>query len=113
MILRTVPGLSETDRGGLIGPLLQLLRDVGGEKSRAEHDAILSAIKLHTIATTTTDFLGKAKFPTLPPGVQFLYGEFNAGRNYAVWNIKIELRPGADLNLTLDNNNAAAAFSLK
>lgn len=100
LILQSVPGLIDVEKGGMVGPLLQLLSDLDSEKSRAEYDAIVSAIKSHTVAVATTDFGGKAKFSSLTPGVRFLYGEFNAGRNYAVWNMKIELEAGANLALT-------------
>lgn len=110
VILKSVPDLIDAERRSLLGPLLQLLIDTN---DKAKYDAIIAAIKSHTVASATTDFGGKAKFSSLQPGVRFLYGEFNAGRNYAVWDMKIELKVGDNLALTLDNKNAAAAFSLK
>jgi hypothetical protein len=76
-------------------------------KAKAKYDQIIAAIAAHTVATVTTDFSGKAKFESLTPGTKFLYGEFHIGKQRIAWNAQVDLKPGADTALTLDNNNRA------
>jgi hypothetical protein len=94
----------------VIGVELDLLR-VSGKS--AEYDRIMAAIAQHTVASETTDFGGKAKFTALKPGVRFLYGNYSVGRNRAVWHMKLEIKPGTDTALVLDNDNALSVRSVR
>jgi hypothetical protein len=101
---------------GTVGSQLDLSRAISTSesideehraKAKAKYDQIIATIAAHTIATVTTDFSGKAKFESLTPGTRFLYGEFHIGKQRIAWNAQVELKPGADTALTLDNNNQA------
>jgi hypothetical protein len=74
-------------------------------KSKAEYDRIKAAVESHVIATATTDFNGKAKLTDLVPGTRFVYGEFHVGSNRVAWNLKVELKAGAETSIILDNSN--------
>jgi hypothetical protein len=75
------------------------------EKAKAKYSKIKSAVESHIIATVTTDFTGKGKLESLTPGTRFVYGEFRVGQERVAWNLKVELKAGANTALTLDNNN--------
>lgn len=76
------------------------------EAVKAEAGQILRAIEAHVIASTTTDFGGKAKFEGLTPGKRFLFGEFKAGNNQATWYKPVEVKSGTNETLILSNDNA-------
>jgi len=74
-------------------------------KSKASYDQIKAAVESHIIASVTTDFNGKAKLTDLVPGPRFLYGEFHVGENRIAWNVKVEIKAGAETSIILDNSN--------
>jgi hypothetical protein len=63
-------------------------------------------VKEHTVATSITDFTGKAGFGSLQTGSRFLFGIFQTEYTIGIWNLPIEIPPGVQESLTLDNNNA-------
>lgn len=66
----------------------------------------LQAVKPHIVASSTTDFQGKAKFPAVKIGKYYLFGFTKAGKSAIVWNLKSVIKAGAN-EIILDNNNAA------
>lgn len=66
---------------------------------------MVAAIAPHILSEVTTDFSGKAKFESVPPGVRFVYGEYSVERSLVLWNTRVELKPGTKVTLTLDNSN--------
>lgn len=68
-----------------------------------------AAISSHTVASTSTDFSGKAQFSGLKPGNYFLSGFASTRKGFAVWNVPVEVKPGKN-SVFLDQNNAAIAL---
>lgn len=66
----------------------------------------LAAIKPHIVASATTDFQGKAKFPSVKAGSYYLFGFTKAGKSAVVWNYGITIKSGTN-SIILDNKNAA------
>lgn len=75
---------------------------------QAFYPAAMEALKPHIIQSVTTDFGGKASFEPVPPKVYYLMGFNETPRGYAIWNLKVDLKPGQN-SVTLDQNNAAYA----
>jgi hypothetical protein len=73
-----------------------------------KYNAVKATFAKHVVAQQVTDFGGKAKFSSLQPGVRFLFGQYSVGRTSAVWYQTVDLKPGMDLALTLDNDNAVS-----
>jgi hypothetical protein len=71
----------------------------------ATNEKTNAAIAPHIIDSVVTDFSGRAKFEALTPGIRFVYGEYQVGRENIAWNTRIEVRAGADAELVLDNSN--------
>ena len=74
-------------------------------KSKASYDQIKAAVESHIIATVTTDFNGRAKLTDLVPGTRFMYGEFRVSEDRIAWNVKVEIKSGAETSIILDNSN--------
>lgn len=68
-----------------------------------------TALQSHVIQQATTDFSGKAEFPAVPSGTYYLMGMSETPRGYAIWNLRVELKPGKN-SVTLDQNNAVTAL---
>ena len=70
----------------------------------------MTALTPHILQTITTDFGGKASFQPVATGTYYLMGvtETPSG-GWAVWNLRVDLKPGQN-SVTLDQNNAAHAF---
>jgi len=67
---------------------------------------IMSVIKPHIVSSTTTDFQGKAKFPSVKAGNYYLFGFVKAGKSSLVWNLDTTIKSGVN-SVILDNKNAA------
>lgn len=67
-----------------------------------------SAIKQHTLQIVKTYFEGRAQLTPLSPRTVFVYGIYYPGSpySYALWNVKVELKPGEN-KLILDNDNVS------
>jgi hypothetical protein len=72
----------------------------------------LPALKPHIIQTVTTDFTGKASFDSIKAGSYFIVGiaqtATGSSGGHAVWNLKVDVKPGTS-NVILDQNNAVYA----
>lgn len=66
----------------------------------------ISAIKPHIVGAETTGFDGKAEIKALPSKPCYVVAAARAGRGWLIWNLKVQLKPGAN-KLLLDQNNAA------
>ncbi|HLL74804.1 MAG TPA: hypothetical protein VK421_06025 [Pyrinomonadaceae bacterium] len=75
----------------------------------AQIEAAEFAVRTHTKFSVTTDFQGRAQFADVPPGRYWVYGMSGTRRGFAIWNVPVEIRGGQN-SLSLDQNNAAAAF---
>jgi hypothetical protein len=104
------------ERPGSLSSVMDLLKAVIGndsieesyrEKARVKYSGIKSAIESHIFAEITTDFSGKATLESLAPGTRFIYGEFRVGRERIAWNVKVELKAGANVSVILDNSNGS------
>ena len=65
-----------------------------------------NAINAATAAGVRADGTGKATLPGVAPGTYYLMGSTFAGGQILLWDVKVELRGGAN-TLTLDQKNAA------
>jgi hypothetical protein len=65
-------------------------------------------VKPHIVKTVTTDFTGKATFDTVAPGTYYLMAVASTPQSYAMWNMRLELKPGP-FAVSLDQNNAIFA----
>jgi hypothetical protein len=68
-----------------------------------------AAIKSHIVASVTTDFSGKGKFPTIKTGKYYLYGVGGTAQQAAIWNLSVEIKAG-NQSITLDNKNTAKIY---
>lgn len=95
-------------------PPLQLLHTLGAAASypateyRAFFDAAVRALQKHVIEITTTDFNGKAAFNPVSVGVCYLLGFTKTPKGFALWSIKLDLKPGQQ-KIILDQHNALFA----
>jgi len=64
-----------------------------------------TAINGQTVAGVRTDATGKATLPGVAPGTYYLMGSTFAGGQMLLWNIKVELRGGAN-TIVLNQGNA-------
>jgi hypothetical protein len=67
-----------------------------------------TVLKAHTVSAATTDFQGRASFPSVAPGKYWVVGFTRTRGGCAVWNVSILLRPGEN-SLILDQKNAVEA----
>ncbi|HMV87226.1 MAG TPA: hypothetical protein PKA34_29315 [Blastocatellia bacterium] len=82
----------------------QVYLDLVKEAGRVEQE-----LKDSTAFITTTDFAGKAEFKDLPVGKTFyVYAVAPTRGGHCLWNLKTEIKPGAN-HLILDQKNAAFA----
>jgi hypothetical protein len=65
----------------------------------------VAAINAQTVAGSKLDALGKATLPGVPPGSYYLMGSAAPGGQPFLWNVKIDLKAGAN-SITLDQRNA-------
>lgn len=65
----------------------------------------MGAINAKTVAETRIDANGKAAFPGVAPGSYYLMGSTFAQGQMLLWNVKVELRAGAN-SILLDQRNA-------
>src|SRR5208282_5198506 len=64
-----------------------------------------NAINAASVAGTRTDATGKATFAGVAPGTYYLMGSTFTGGQMLLWNIKVELRSGAN-TLVLNERSA-------
>jgi hypothetical protein len=64
-----------------------------------------NAINAASVAGTRTDAAGKATFAGVAPGTYYLMGSMFTGKEFLLWDIKVELRAGAN-TVALDQRNA-------
>jgi hypothetical protein len=64
-----------------------------------------NAINAASVAGTRTDAAGKATFAGVAPGTYYLMGSMFTGKEFLLWDIKVELRAGAN-TIALDQRNA-------
>jgi hypothetical protein len=64
-----------------------------------------TAINGQTVAGIRTDATGKATFPGVAPGAYYLMGSMFSGGQILLWDIKVDLRAGAN-TLVLNQRNA-------
>jgi hypothetical protein len=64
------------------------------------------AFETNTVATLRTDLHGRAELGTLNPGTYYVYGgnQRYQQRN-VVWNVRVEVREGANNPVKLDQAN--------
>ena len=65
-----------------------------------------TAINGQTVAGTRTDITGKATFPGVAPGTYYLMGSMFGGGQILLWDLKVDLRAGAN-TIALNQRNAA------
>ncbi len=70
---------------------------------------LLETLKPHLISSVTTGFDGTAPFDLVPAGTYWIFGWANTRKGFAVWDVKIDLRPGR-WTFILDQDNAATSF---
>jgi hypothetical protein len=78
---------------------------------RDTHELIGNAtaeISKHTVASTITDFGGKAIFKNVPSRKFWLFGIAQTRRGCAVWSIPMDIE-GQDSSIVLDQHNARVA----
>ncbi|MFI5058344.1 MAG: hypothetical protein ACHQLQ_09160 [Candidatus Acidiferrales bacterium] len=63
------------------------------------------AINAESVSGVRTDATGKATFPGVTPGTYYLMGSTFANGQMLLWNVKVELRAGAN-SIALDQRNA-------
>jgi hypothetical protein len=91
---------------GTLGSQLDFLSAFSdSENAKANYAKLKAAIEPHIVATATTGFDGKAKLADLSPGTRFVYGETQVGRTRVAWNLRVEIKPGTDTAVILDNSN--------
>jgi hypothetical protein len=78
------------------------------DEYKAFYPAATAALQPHIVQNVTTDFTGKASFQPAVAGTYYLMGVMKTPRGYAVWNLKVDLKPGQNA-VTLDQNNAVTA----
>src|SRR5204863_3972265 len=74
-----------------------------------EHKKALAAIEQHTKYSATTDLHGKAHFTNVRAGAYYIFGFAETRGGYAVWNLNVSLKEGANSQI-LDAKNAAVAL---
>lgn len=67
------------------------------------------AIKQHTVSLGTSDFSGKLELKDIRPGDYYVMCLAQTRKGYAIWNLPISLKAGAN-SIILDQRNAAIAF---
>ena len=81
--------------------------DGRGERQRSLANAVLQDVRGHVVKEVTTDFGGRARFEGVPVGGYYIFGTtVRVGRAAVVWNLPVELKPGAN-STVLDQHNAA------
>jgi hypothetical protein len=65
-----------------------------------------TAINGQTVAGIRTDATGKATFPGVVPGTYYLMGSMFSSGQILLWDIKVDLRAGAN-TIVLNQRNAA------
>jgi hypothetical protein len=64
-----------------------------------------AAIGAQTATGAKLDATGKATFPGVAPGTYYLMGSSLGGRQPFLWNVRVDLKAGAN-SVTLDQHNA-------
>jgi hypothetical protein len=96
--------LTANDFAGMFGVYAKY-GDHDGETFYADS---LAALKPHIVKTATSDFTGKATFDPVAPGTYYLMAVASTPQSYAMWNMRLELKPGP-FAVSLDQNNAIFA----
>ncbi|HXH66746.1 MAG TPA: hypothetical protein VNI81_06060 [Candidatus Limnocylindrales bacterium] len=76
------------------------------QKGMAECKRMLSAMAAYSAANTKADANGKAVFPAVAAGTYYLYSVTQFNNQVVLYDLKVELNPGANA-LTLDQSKAA------
>lgn len=66
----------------------------------------LYEMRPNSVSETRTDAAGRATLPAVPPGTYYLFTVAAHNRQFLVWDLRIDLRPGAN-SVTLDERNTA------
>lgn len=81
--------------------------------SAPNHEAFFSAaqkaIQPHIVKTATTDLTGKAAIQGLPAKPVYLLGVARTARGWAVWDLRIDLKAGAN-SAAIDQSNTAFLY---
>jgi hypothetical protein len=115
-VARTTFYLLDQDLGEILKPLgetpgtlrsgLDFLNTLSDSpKAKAQYERLKTTVQQHIVATATTGFDGKAQFSDVRAGLWFLYGAFHVGENDVAWHLKVEIKPGAETAVVLDNYN--------
>ena len=96
--------LTPEDFAGMFGVYAKY-GDHGGETFYADS---MAALKPHIVKTVTSDFTGKATFDPVAAGTYYLMAVAPTPQGYAMWNMRLELKPGP-VAVSLDQNNAIFA----
>ena len=70
--------------------------------------AAMEAIRPHIIQTVTTAFSGKASFKPVPTKTYYIMGAKATPNGFAMWDLRVDLKPGQN-SIILDQNNAIEA----
>lgn len=66
----------------------------------------LNGVQADSLGVLQTDAQGKAHTPPLAAGTYYLFGSTQHGKQPVMWNVRVDLKPGANA-VTLDQSNAA------
>jgi hypothetical protein len=80
--------------------------DGHGPPERSLANAVLRDVRGHVVKEVTTDFGGRARFESVPVGKYYIFGATVRVGGAVVWNLPVELKPGAN-STVLDQHNAA------
>jgi hypothetical protein len=76
------------------------------QKGMAECKHMLSDMSAYSAANVKADPNGKAIFPAVAAGTYYLYSVTQFNNQFVLYNLKVDLKPGANA-ITLDPTNAA------
>lgn len=68
---------------------------------------VFTAISSHAVVAAKTDINGKAAFAGVPAGTYYLMGMAISNNQPIMWNLRVDLKPGAN-SVTVDQRNAAS-----
>jgi hypothetical protein len=99
-------------QGGVAMPLgssvAKVVSDACGQGQKDSCERFLRAIANDTAAVANLDFEGKATFPGVAPGTYHLWNTTRLDNSAMTWQIKLDLKPGANL-IVLDQSNGSTA----
>ena len=66
----------------------------------------VAAVDSHAVAATNFGAGRQTQFPAVPPGTYYLFGATRHNNQPFLWNLRVELKPGANV-VTLDQRNSS------